>query len=183
VQGNFIGTDVTGTADLGNHSSGVDIAGAPGNSIGGAMAGARNVISGNDQSGVRIQLTDLTGNLVQGNFIGTQVDGTSALGNSSHGVHILNMGSNNTIGGTSEGEDNVIVYNGGDGVRVDGYPSSTTGNSILSNSIHSNSGKGIENINGGNNELAPPIVDSVGVSLRPHRAQVLPLHRGGLLRR
>src|SRR5204863_7896560 len=55
VQGNFIGTDVTGTAALGNHFAGVDIRGDD-NTIGGTTAGARNVISGNDQDGVLIEL-------------------------------------------------------------------------------------------------------------------------------
>ena len=53
VQGNLIGTDVTGTLDLGNSSVGISIeSSANGNFIGGAVAGARNVIAGNNSRGI-----------------------------------------------------------------------------------------------------------------------------------
>ena len=49
VQGNYIGTDITGTVDLGNTNDGVLInSGAANNTIGGAAAGAGNLISGNN---------------------------------------------------------------------------------------------------------------------------------------
>ena len=51
VQGNFIGTDVSGTTALGNRD-GVYIQSSNGNTIGGTTAGARNVISGNNRDGV-----------------------------------------------------------------------------------------------------------------------------------
>jgi len=165
VQGNYIGTDFTGTADLGNSAYGVTVVGAPSNTIGGTAPGAGNVISGNEPwYGIRISDAGATGNLVQGNYIGTQADGTSPLGNVFGGVSIRNGACQNTVGGTAAGAGNVIAYNagyaGGEGVRVEG--AATTGNTIRGNSVHSNSGKGIENINGGNTELAPPIIDSVG---------------------
>jgi titin len=158
VQGNYIGTDVTGTADLGNSDHGVSIYGAPGNTIGGTTTGAGNVISGNS-SGVYITNSNATQNVVQGNYIGTDVTGAAGLGNSWFGVRISSA-PGNTIGGISEGADNVIAYNGSDGVRVDG--GTATGNSIRANSIHSNDRKGIDNADDGNTELAPPIIDSVG---------------------
>ncbi len=160
VLGNYIGTDVNGTADLGNASHGVYISGAPSNTIGGTTAAARNVISGNDRRGVYISSAAATGNQVQGNYIGTAKNGSDPLGNSSHGVVISTGASDNTIGGAGSGEGNTIAHNTDDGVRVDG-PSST-GNTIRGNSIHSNGGKGIENVNGGNSEMAPPVIDSVG---------------------
>jgi CSLREA domain-containing protein len=159
VQGNYIGTDATGTADLGNSDSGVFItASASSNAIGGASAGAGNVISGNDRWGVEIPHVGVTGNLVLGNYIGSDATGTADLGNTQGGVWISGPG--NTIGGTTAGAGNVIAYNGSDGVRVSG--GTATGNTIRGNSIHSNGGKGIENINGGNTELAPPIITGVG---------------------
>ena len=159
AQGNYIGTDVTGTADLGNSLSGVFItAWASSNTIGGTTTAARNVISGNDRCGVEIPHVGSTGNLVQGNYIGTDVTGTADLGNTQTGVWISGPG--NAIGGISEGADNVIAYNGSDGVRV--YGGTATGNSIRANSIQSNGAKGIENINGGNTELPPPVIDNVG---------------------
>jgi len=82
------------------------------------------------------------------------------------GVIIKTGAQYNTIGGTAAGEGNVIAFNSGDGVRVEG-PGATY-NHISGNSIHTNGGKGIENVNGGNNELAPPIIDSVGGAVSGH---------------
>ncbi len=132
IEGNFIGTDITGTLDLGNTQNGVIIHGSN-NTIGGTTPGARNVISGNNYDGVVITGVSFsaTGNVVQGNFIGTDVTGTTALGNGSIGVEIDNA-SNNTIGGTVPGARNVISGNV-TGVLIAG--SGTTGNLILGNFI------------------------------------------------
>ena len=70
VQGNLIGTDVTGNAALGGNAGVVVAGGASGNLIGGETAAARNVISGN-ATGVSISNSisgGATANLVQGNF-------------------------------------------------------------------------------------------------------------------
>jgi titin len=139
VEGNYIGTDANGTADLGNSLDGVRIGQAPGNTIGGTTAGAGNVISGNDQHGVYIYWGSATGNDVQGNYIGTDVTGTADLGNSQNGVYIAGAPSS-TVGGTAAGAGNTIAYNGGDGV----YVAFGTGNLIGPNSIHSNTGLGID---------------------------------------
>jgi hypothetical protein len=136
VQGNFIGTDVTGTAALGNHFAGVDIR-ADDNTIGGTTAGAGNLISGNVQNGVVI-LGGASKNLVQGNFIGTDVTGTKPLGNNSDGVHIQHgSSSNNMIGGPTPaigmtGARNVISSNGHNGVAID---SGAQNNQVLGNFI------------------------------------------------
>jgi CSLREA domain-containing protein len=116
VEGNFIGTDITGTQDLGNTGIGIDIAGgAGGNIIGGTNTAARNIISGNDSFGVFILDPSATSNLVQGNFIGTDVTGTQSLGNSSVGVG-LEFTSGQIIGGILPGEGNLISGNGGNGI-------------------------------------------------------------------
>jgi CSLREA domain-containing protein len=135
VLGNLIGTDLSGTVALGNAGSGIAVRGAPDNIVGGAVAAARNVISGNAAFGVVISFAGATANLVQGNFIGTQADGVSALPNLSAGVAIGSNGpSGNSVGGTNAGEGNRIAFNGVGGVFIlDG-----TGNRVLSNSIHSN---------------------------------------------
>jgi hypothetical protein len=132
VQGNYLGTDVTGTADLGNSSHGVIIEGAPGNTIGGTMPGAGNIASGNDSNGVRIQGSGATGNLVQGNYIGTDATGAAALGNSLAGVLIWE-GSGNTVGGTKSAARNVVSGNGNNGVTING--SGATGNLMQGNYI------------------------------------------------
>ena len=139
IQGNFIGTDVTGSIALGNSQKGVDITNAPNNTIGGTVAEARNIISGNGHFGVRIVGNDATGNQVQGNYIGTDVNRTVPLGNTLHGVNIFDA-SGNTVGGMANGAGNTIAFNHADGVFV----SSLTGNGVLSNSILSNTGLGID---------------------------------------
>jgi CSLREA domain-containing protein len=131
VQGNYIGTDATGTADLGNSSDGVFTSSSSGDTIGGTGSGARNVISGNDGSGVLIRGT---GNQLLGNYIGTDKNGTASLGNTSHGV-LIDGGLGNWIGGTTEGTRNVISGNGsvfgGSGVFIDG----AGGNQVRGNYI------------------------------------------------
>ncbi len=159
VEGNYIGTDITGTVDLGNAGEGVQIHNSANNSIGGTAAGARNVISGNNGQGVRLTGTTGSGNEVTGNYIGTAADGVSALGNTQNGVLIAGL-QNNAIGLAVAGGSNIIAHNGGDGVEVSNL--GTTGNSIRSNSMYANTGAGIANVTGGNDELAPPTVSSVG---------------------
>lgn len=97
VQGNFIGTDVTGTASLGNGNNGV-LLGAPGNLIGGTTPGTRNIISGNGQSGVYLNDIFATNNVVASNFIGTTAGGTAALSNTVDGVTLFRA-SHNRISG------------------------------------------------------------------------------------
>ena len=104
IQGNLIGTDVTGTKSVPN---GVGInASGPNTLIGGLVPGARNVISGNNGDGI---MTSANGNIVQGNFIGTDITGTAALGNGGRGV---NAGNNALIGGTVAAARNIISGNG-----------------------------------------------------------------------
>ncbi len=130
-EGNFIGTDVTGSADLGNSSSGILINRASNNTrIGGTTAAARNIISGNDGGGVAIFSS--TGIMVQGNFIGTNVTGTAMLGNSGHGIRVSTANNNTTIGGTAAGALNLISGNIGTGLQIDG---SNSGNLVQGNLI------------------------------------------------
>jgi hypothetical protein len=139
IQGNFIGTDFTGTKALGNSDQGILIENrtCTNNLIGGAVPGARNVVSANGGSGVTLQGDD---NRVQGNCIGTDITGLVPLGNKICGVKIQSGGSGNLIGGTSSGEANRIAFNAEDGIRV------VTGkhNSFTANLIFSNNGLGID---------------------------------------
>jgi hypothetical protein len=124
VQGNYIGTDITGTNSQGNAFGGIFIVGAKNNTIGGTTAAAGNLISGNAANGIYITdatnfyglTATATGNVVQGNFIGTDVSGTVALPNSASGV--LVVASSNTIAGTASGAGNVISGNGQTGVII-----------------------------------------------------------------
>ncbi len=98
-------------------NAGIDVASAN-NTIGGPAAGDGNLISGNAGDGVEITGSGTTGNLVAGNFIGTDVSGTVAAGNGT-GVEIASGGANNTIGGTTAAARNVISANAYSGVEID----------------------------------------------------------------
>ncbi len=126
VEGNFLGTDPTGSTDQGN-GTGVDVElGSNTNTIGGSTPGARNLLSGNVYG---FQFSNATsGNKVQGNFIGTKKNGTEPLSNSADGVGVA--GNNHVIGGTTSGERNVISGNGRDGVRIAGSGNKVQGNYI-----------------------------------------------------
>jgi parallel beta-helix repeat protein len=136
VEGNFIGTDVTGTLRLGNGSSGV-FSSAPSNVIGGSAAGAGNVIAANVTSG--IELIDAPGTTIEGNLIGTDVSGTMALGNQGPGIEL--QSDSITIGGIDPAAANVIAFNAGTGVAL---TAPGAGNAIRGNSIHDNAGIGID---------------------------------------
>jgi CSLREA domain-containing protein len=134
VVGNFIGTDVSGTLDLGNTVNGISTAG---NSltIGGSTPGDVNLISGNNGTG--IAFSNSNSDLVLGNLIGTKANVTSALGNGGNGISFTGAGSGfNTIGGTQPGDGNTILFNGNDGVQLS--TSAGFGNAIRGNSIFSN---------------------------------------------
>ena len=132
VEGNDIGTDRTGENPLPNGYAGVQISfGASDNTIGGPTAGARNVISDNGYFGVFMN-ESVTDNTVEGNYIGTDAMGTSAMPNGEYGVE-MTKATNNMIGGTAAGAGNVIsgnLYS-----QVDIFGSGTSGNTLEGNYI------------------------------------------------
>jgi hypothetical protein len=169
VVGNFVGVDRAGTADRGNSGEGVLIEGAFNNTIGGATAANRNVISAN-QWGIHIDGVSATGNAVEGNDIGTDVSGMQPLGNEINGVLITGDAADNTIGGTVSGQGNIIAFNQAAGVSV----ASGIGDSILSNSIFSNHHLGIDLVAPGD----PPsgvTPDEPGVRTGPNDLQNYPV--------
>jgi Right handed beta helix region len=121
VQGNDIGVNIAGSAALPNGTPGVSSlgigilvsGGASDNVIGGAIPSARNIISGNLVHGVLISDQSTNGNVVEGNYIGTDSSGMIAIQNGSSsiypsgdGVGIVRGASDNTIGGTVQGQGN-----------------------------------------------------------------------------
>ncbi len=153
VQGNTIGLAANRNATLGISQHGVFIdGGASNNTIGGTTTGARNLISGNAQCGVNINQDNSTNNVVQGNFIGTGVEG-EAFGN---GDGVCLNSANNTIGGTTTGAGNLIAFNAGVGVNVAGT-STSIGNRLLGNFISNNGQLGIN-------------LGSAGASVNPNDA-------------
>ena len=144
VAGNFIGTNSNGQ-DLGN-SEGVVIDDAPGNTIGGTgspaangtVSPAANVIDFNTTAGVLISGASATGNVVAGNWIGTDSD-NRMLGNS-EGV-VIDNAPGNMIGGTAPSSANLIDFNTTVAVSISGM--STTGNVVAGNLIGTN-GEGVD---------------------------------------
>ncbi|MBN2031569.1 T9SS type A sorting domain-containing protein [bacterium] len=141
IQGNLIGTDPTGTIDMGNgpHGDAIQISeGAQSNIIGGANAGERNVISGN-MYGIRITGNGTDWNRVIGNLIGTDITGTVALNQGmdhsewqTHGIQIVEGAQNNTIGGPTEGERNILSGNLGSIIISE---AGTMNNKVINNYI------------------------------------------------
>jgi hypothetical protein len=133
IQGNLIGTDPSGTAAL-PKDTGIDVQCGTRTLVGGAVAGAGNVISGNTGDGVFELGTD---EVIQGNRIGVGTTG-NPLGNGGSGVYISS--SVPEVGGDAPGEGNVIAFNGGDGVTI----AAGTANPVRLNSIRDNAGLGID---------------------------------------
>jgi N-acetylneuraminic acid mutarotase len=146
ILGNYIGTDFGGIDAIPN-GVGIIILGAQDNTIGGIGKGLGNLISGNGE-GILLR-TDanhgpVSGNKIQGNTIGLDANG-QPLGNGGNGIRFGGgRPSNNLIGGLDIGAGNLIAFNGGQGVAAKGAIIGGTGNGILSNSIHSNGGLGID---------------------------------------
>ncbi len=141
IKGNRIGTDVTGTIELGIDNEGISAVGND-HTIGGTAADDGNVIGG-AAPGI---LLGGTGNTVQGNYLGTDQTATIDLGNDTQGI--TTSGSDHVIGGIGPGEGNTIAFNGstsGAGVSVSGQRVTIRGNRIYqTRSLSSPGGLGIE---------------------------------------
>jgi len=137
VEGNWIGVAPTGQC-RGNGELGVAVWDVAGNTIGGTTSAARNVISCNWGHGVQIgESMAATGNKVLNNLIGTDTAGSpqQGWGNGGSGVALVDA-PNNDVGGSAEGEGNLIADNRngvGAGVII-GY-GSAAGNLVAGNWI------------------------------------------------
>jgi parallel beta-helix repeat protein len=135
IQGNKIGTNISGAGPLPNQHDGVliDITIGPGgNTVGGTDAGAGNLISGNDWNGIEITGPASANNHIEGNRIGTDATGKSAMHNLQDGILVKNT-SGYTIGGETPTAGNLISGNHGDGVEISG--GNSTGIVLLGNRI------------------------------------------------
>jgi parallel beta-helix repeat protein len=137
VAGNYIGTNAAGDAARPNGQQGVYLVG-PNNTVGGTTPSDRNVLSGNNYDGIYVYAT--SGNTIQGNFIGLNAAGTGTLGNSQTGITV-DTTTGTIIGGTANGQGNVIAGNGTRGVWVHNASSRVT---IRGNSIDRNGALGID---------------------------------------
>ena len=176
---------------LGNYDAlvncyiGVEPSGTSTNSVNGGVyiTGSHNtvtgcLISGNLVGGVYLYGSSATGNLVTNNLIGTDVTGTKALGNAYSGVIIANGASNNTIGGPTTADANVISGNGStttpDHAAVAISGTGTTGNVVKGNLIGTdisgtkalgNAYEGVSIFNGAtNNTISGNLISGNGIS-------------------
>lgn len=178
IAGNYVGTDVTGTLDFGNDTIGILVFSAN-NVIGGTTAADRNVASGNQLDGIRIEGVAATNNTIIGNYVGLNATGTASLGNAQYGIR-LNVGASGTVvGGDTAAERNVIASDGfaaidfsGDAaanVRVQGNYIGTdaTGTSELGNATY-----GLLLRNGARNNLIGGIAPGEGNLISGHSTAI-----------
>ena len=129
ILGNQIGLSLDGRSELPNGERGVALlSGANNNLIGGSTPEEGNVISGNANDGILLDGNGTEDNLIVNCYIGSDPEGLEPMANTGSGIHIRNGAQNNLIGGTEEGEWNLISGNQGHGVRIQG--DGTTGTLI-----------------------------------------------------
>ena len=162
IVNNYFGLAADGQTPLGNFRDGIEISGSENSGI----SIRENAFVDNGSAGIGLYFT--SGTEVLGNFVGV-TPGGQPMPNGDVGIRVWG-GDGSTIGNTSGG-GNEVAHNGTDGIEVDGGQSDDRSrvvsaggpvpalhHTIRGNSIHSNSGIGIDNLNGGNEELAPPVV-------------------------
>ncbi|MBK6589019.1 MAG: right-handed parallel beta-helix repeat-containing protein [Acidobacteria bacterium] len=120
IQGNFIGTNISGTAAIPNGQDGIVLSTATRTLIGGFgadMPAARNTISGNGRNGISL-VNGANLNRISGNYIGTKGDGQTALGNTERGIRVGVSVSGTIIGGPEQNAGNTIAFNGSNGISL-----------------------------------------------------------------
>lgn len=139
IEGNFLGTDTTGTQDLGNESAGINVFDSDNNLIGGTVPAARNLMSGNGSNndpnaafrvGVGLNLNDGKNTLVKGNYIGTNALGMQRINNT---FGVLVATSNSELGGNEAGAGNLISGNG-DATPTENDPNECRGQGVFEQS-------------------------------------------------
>ena len=185
IEGNYIGTDITGTMPLpddigvyvGVDSNVPNEASAGANTIGGIVPGAGNLISGNRLDGIQM-LGDtivnangvIAGDEVLGNMIGTDVTGGNPLGNGRNGIQVLALAGgavtySSFIGNLAGTAGNVIAFNRANGVLINvgnAAGNAALNNHVIGNSIYSNQGAGVMVASGTQNEISRNSIYSNG---------------------
>ncbi len=133
IQGNRIGTDITGTSSVPNVSDGIHITSSKNIQIGGLTGGEGNLVSGNT-TGAGIHVQNNIGSSIIGNLIGTTANGNAPLGNREYGITIAGptptssgilIDGNVISGSTGAGRGGIEVLGG-------------TGHQIINNKIGTN---------------------------------------------
>ncbi|MCX6835720.1 MAG: T9SS type A sorting domain-containing protein [candidate division Zixibacteria bacterium] len=199
IRANWIGLTRDGYGGLGNgwiEGDGILIdSGASANTIGGAESTLRNVISANYRFGVHLDGTGARENIIRGNYIGLNADGTSSSGNAV-GVCISSGAQYNIVGGLTSASGNVISGNRsedfpyGCGVLI--YGTGTAFNQVSANYIgldvtglrpRRNGTSGIiigagaqHNLIGGDSETAGNVISGNGIDEVPLDGRAAGIH-------
>ena len=126
VQGNYIDLDATGTVAIGNAQYAIDVA-TGGNTIGGSVAGAGNVIGAWSLVGLQFSSNSFNPGAAsaQGNRIGIDASGTVGLAAGPYGIVIGGSSGAVTIGGGGAGEGN-LIRGTQNGILVNGDAAAST---------------------------------------------------------
>ena len=145
IAANYIGTNPASGGDIGNNGNGIQIIDGANNIIGGDSAADRNIVSGNNFEGIRIDGALATGNMVRGNYIGTTADGTDRLGNNGSGIYIRKAPANSIIQNLVSGNygaAGITICGGPDagdsGVPCDGGSPATSTSNASGNIVQGN---------------------------------------------
>ena len=171
IQGNFIGTDISGTLDIGNGGPGIQLR-SNDNLVGGSNLADRNLISGNDNRGIALfSFGTLSGNVIENNYIGVDATGLVELQNQDYGIQLWNDNGTRVINNVISGNEKqgILFRNGSDthdavvqgnliGVGADGTTIIANGaegilinSDIATGNLIGGSGIGEGNIIAGNN--------------------------------
>lgn len=145
IVGNFIGTNADGTSadpSFANQGTGIFVLNSSNVVIGGPTAASRNIISNNVGSGILFGADSSTGDVVENNFIGTDVTGTITLPNQGDGIDA--WGSNIQI------LSNVISSSVGVGIDISGNLVAFGNNDLVEHNFIGTDGNGNAFANSGN---------------------------------
>jgi hypothetical protein len=160
IKGNYVGTDSTGTIAIGNEWAGISLNEVSNAIVGGTGNFEGNICAANTHEGM--YLRNAVNCLIVGNFVGTDKTGTLDMGNGEFGINVRQASLNNTIGGNTPAQQNIVAY-----TKADAVDSSGTGvyveyrsqyNRIVRNKIYCNAGLGISRATLGNEGIAAPSV-------------------------
>ncbi len=112
IYGNIVGLNATGTAAIPNDFEGVSVNnGSLNNRVGNTGANEGNIIGGNTQNGISLQLAG-AGNTIRNNIVGGDITGLIGIGNGFHGI-ALNGATGTIVGGSNPNERNYVFSNTG----------------------------------------------------------------------
>lgn len=149
ILGNYIGLALDGTTAKGNAENGIVVVYSNNVTIGGNTAAVRNLISSNGKQGIVLSAdpgTPITGSLVIGNYIGTDLTGAAARGNGQSGI-ISIFGNNGFFGRANANEGNLISNNLEEGIHLVGGSGNTIYNNLIGVALNGTTAMG--NRNGG----------------------------------